>query len=1249
MSQTPTIKRGLVDLSSVVWTCLFAGKDEEFGRLYLDVDGVITELPRNTPKKEGEIGTRVYVNSADYGYELAVNHLLKAMEDLRLQPRDLIIVLEGKNSKAERQFLLPTYKSGRDKYDMHYEQFNLCKEKLLKAFTSLGAQQVWQDGGVEADDVLGYLAINLDGTRFIISGDKDLAQVVGAHPDIHHYRQGQLDENPFGPFAHRLIPTYIALVGDSGDKIPGVKDFGKGAMENLLLTFGEPGLEQMEGLIKRKELKRLAEDIEDLQGEITAGAAQGQNVNELKKMQRALQKVIDDAQGAYLSYELGRLRLEKINTLRRPLNWKPGMVKPRSECEDPRLRKYGTLITLVSAENYAEAVAFLKKHLATSPYVGFDIESSTPPESDEWLAKQGKDEGVGVDVRGSELTGMSLTFGANMQYTLYLTHDHVPEEGVTNLTIEQMRDFMDLVPRHLITYVHNASFELPVCFMEWGEDWKSDPEYHGFLRNVRDTLIGSSYADENRSKGLKSLSKTVLDYEQQTYESVTTIDYKQGEWNGVGRMVATFTEELPDQIGNDVPVTYTRVQHKMNELTARHVLNYGADDTICTVALANHFRTIMEIEKTWDVYEEVETFPAYLTALAFVQGVDFSLEHMAAMEKEDDETYNKAWPVLRDYLMKIGYDGTRYEALTALDAAGIKRACQEVLGIPLETKVRTPSKLATLIQELEHESAPLLAALVNEDNVAEVNRMMEANFSGEPQLNLGSHVQMKALLYNFIGIPINFINDLTIAERMHKPELAAAVKRFKQRQNGKAVTVTDDDLVLLKSKAMSDDDAIAYALAFDGDYIDDEARAALGALSAMKKVMTRRSLFYKNYWNVKHWKTGKIHASANQCAAVTRRYSMSGPNLQQLPKKGEAVRFRGGFRPHHKDAVIASIDFTGQELRLAAERSQDANMVACYIGDNLKDMHSVTAAGAMRLKWGDDFVNQMFRDFGADLQVGLSVEASEYELFLRLRKLGKDHPIGKKADDLRKDSKNVNFAAQFGGRAPKLAQTLIMRIVDAQLFLDARASKFADVEVAAERAAQHAKATGFACTLMGARRHLAEAMLSDERGAADRAARQAWNMEIQGSAGEQTKLGMGRLWKSGALWKYDARFIAPVHDELVTSVHKDHAVDFLKIKHWCMTQPYSTMRIPVLGSISLGPDFADQHECGDWFIEKNIKGALWVTSNGKPLEPIAHDGESLDLYKWSKKLGIDFYELVCKVKVDGVSFDEIASSLSVSH
>ena len=63
-----------------------------------------------------------------------------------------------------------------------------------------------------------------------------------------------------------------------------------------------------------------------------------------------------------------------------------------------------------------------------------------------------------------------------------------------------------------------------------------------------------------------------------------------------------------------------------------------------------------------------------------------------------------------------------------------------------------------------------------------------------------------------------------------------------------------------------------------------------------------------------------------------------------------------------------------------------------------------------------------------------------------MRKCKDDAAVAKMADDLRKNAKNVNFLAQYDGQAPKLAQTLIITVEDAQTFLDAKYAMFSRVE-----------------------------------------------------------------------------------------------------------------------------------------------------------------------------------------------------------
>ena len=78
------IRRAIIDLRSVLWTALLAGKDVEFGR------------------KINFNGKEILINSAHHGYENAVDHIILVLEELKLQPRDIIFVDEGRNLSSSR-------------------------------------------------------------------------------------------------------------------------------------------------------------------------------------------------------------------------------------------------------------------------------------------------------------------------------------------------------------------------------------------------------------------------------------------------------------------------------------------------------------------------------------------------------------------------------------------------------------------------------------------------------------------------------------------------------------------------------------------------------------------------------------------------------------------------------------------------------------------------------------------------------------------------------------------------------------------------------------------------------------------------------------------------------------------------------------------------------------------------------------------------------------------------------------------
>jgi DNA polymerase I-like protein with 3'-5' exonuclease and polymerase domains len=341
-------------------------------------------------------------------------------------------------------------------------------------------------------------------------------------------------------------------------------------------------------------------------------------------------------------------------------------------------------------------------------------------------------------------------------------------------------------------------------------------------------------------------------------------------------------------------------------------------------------------------------------------------------------------------------------------------------------------------------------------------------------------------------------------------------------------------------------------------------------------VRTRRSFYYSKYPNFVHWKTGRIHVSHNQSTTNTRRASESKPNKQQLPKhpkiEGQPARFREVIVPHKPGAVVVSMDFSAQELRVIADYSRDPNMLACYVGDNKKDMHSFIGAGIVRSRHADR-------------------KEWSYEIFMQHLKDPKSEH-NKFCKEMRALGKKVGFTTEYGAMAPKLAATLLCTEEEAQAYIDAKEEAFPVAKAWKESVVAEAIAVGFVKTKSGAVRHLQAALTSQDRWVRSKAERQAVNYKIQGSSAEMTKKAEGRMWQTGLYAKYDSVYYGPVHDECLASCLVADLPNFLAEMHACMVGSYADMSVPILSEISFGPNFGQQIEVGAFPDKEAIAAAV---------------------------------------------------------
>lgn len=170
--------------------------------------------------------------NAVYGF---ASFLLKLIDDE--SPTHLAAAFDGGLTTSFRNDLYPPYKAQRALPPPELEaQLDLCREVA----GALGVA-TYIDDRYEADDIVATLCRQLvaAGHRaVVVSGDKDLVQLVGERVSFYDFARGERlgpaeVEAKFGVRPEQ-IADLLGLAGDSVDNIPGVKGVGKKTAVALL-------------------------------------------------------------------------------------------------------------------------------------------------------------------------------------------------------------------------------------------------------------------------------------------------------------------------------------------------------------------------------------------------------------------------------------------------------------------------------------------------------------------------------------------------------------------------------------------------------------------------------------------------------------------------------------------------------------------------------------------------------------------------------------------------------------------------------------------------------------------------------------------------------------------------------------------------------------------------------------------------------------------------------------------------------
>ncbi|HTR18515.1 MAG TPA: DNA polymerase [Candidatus Paceibacterota bacterium] len=284
-------------------------------------------------------------------------------------------------------------------------------------------------------------------------------------------------------------------------------------------------------------------------------------------------------------------------------------------------------------------------------------------------------------------------------------------------------------------------------------------------------------------------------------------------------------------------------------------------------------------------------------------------------------------------------------------------------------------------------------------------------------------------------------------------------------------------------------------------------------------------------------KDGRLHAQFLQSGTVTGRMGCENPNLQNIPIKSEyGRRIREAFAAP-KGFVLASLDYSQIELRIAAALSGDEKLIGIF--KKGEDVHSATAS-------------QVF---------GVAPEKVDYEM--------------------RRKAKVINFGILYGMGVNALRANLGVGTSrdEAAHFLAQYFRNFSGLAEYVEKQKEFARKHGYTETLFGRRRYF-PGIKSALPGIVAQQERMAVNAPMQGTQSDIIKLAMVEadtvIEKEG--WRDKVRLLLQVHDELVYEIAEKDAEKIAREICRVMESvapPKLLNGVPIVAEIAIGKNWGD--------------------------------------------------------------------------
>jgi DNA polymerase I-like protein with 3'-5' exonuclease and polymerase domains len=381
---------------------------------------------------------------------------------------------------------------------------------------------------------------------------------------------------------------------------------------------------------------------------------------------------------------------------------------------------------------------------------------------------------------------------------------------------------------------------------------------------------------------------------------------------------------------------------------------------------------------------------------------------------------------------------------------------------------------------------------------------------------------------------------------------------------------------------------------------DPNCIQAVECMSAMAGVEQRMKLYLTPYLLLTDPETQCLYPVVNSLLN-SRRMAASTPNPMQLSKRGESTYVRGFFLPDNDDHLIVSLDWSSIELVIIGELSKDPEFFKAYGQLPHQDLHTgaTTSVLGVELPWlTDDHFHAMRRlRSWDDFFQTFGVDAKDCKR-LMTNLVGEAIPDPGKARGFWRTEigKGANFNYFFSGWLHTVGQRMGWSMQTTANAVDLYRDRFHVAEEWRVDTILQGQQNGWVQLPDGQRRFRYEAMqeFSDwfkikwpddkslepivheiARRISKRAQNQLVNSLVQGTCATIMKRSILRMREH--LGK-DARFMIPIHDEKVYSVHWELVPDFIAVANQVMCEHrdiFPTLKLDT--SAAIGMTFEPWH------------------------------------------------------------------------